>query len=141
MGSLVSEILVSTAISCAAVYLLYQKVCLGRIQALERELQALSATLCEMTEIQMQSLQKTSANISEIEERVLDLSLPSQDSTAPLDRRRRVLALAGKGTPIEEIVKKASVPRGEAELILNLQRCKGAMAGKQNGEGNPYVQA
>jgi hypothetical protein len=143
MVSLAIGALISTALSCAASYFLFRKFWLQRIEVLERDLHAISGTVCELTEMQMQSFQKVSASISEIEERVLDLSLPSQDSSAPLERRRRVLALAGKGTPVEEIVKKTSVPRGEAELILNLQRCRNAAAktGKSNGEGKRYVQA
>jgi hypothetical protein len=133
-----------TAISLCASYFLFRRLWLRRIEALERDLQLLSDTFCEMAEIELQSFQKNSANLSEIEERILDLSVPSQDSTAPLERRRRVLALSGKGAHLEDIVKKAGVPRGEAELILNLQRCKGVAAaktGKPNGEGKQYVQA
>jgi len=142
MVSLAIGCLAATAVSFCASYFLFRKLWFSRIEALERDLQSLSGTVCEMTEIQVHSFQKFSANLSEIEERLLDLSVPSQDSAAPLERRRRVLAMSGKGAPLEEIVKKAGVPRGEAELILNLQRCRGA-AGKtgKNGEGKQYVQA
>ena len=144
MFSLAIGWVVSSALSCAAVYVLSRKTWLRRIEALERDLQAASGMVCEMAEIQMQSFQKIFTNLSEIEDRILDLSIPSQDSAAPLERRRRVLALGGKGTPVEEIVKQAGVPRGEAELILSLQRCRGvvaAKAAKTNAEGRQYVQA
>ncbi len=143
MYSLALGCLVSTAVSCAVSFALFRRFWLGRIEILERDLQTMAATVSELTDIQMQSFQKVSATVSEIEERILELSLPSLDSTAPIERRRKVLALAGKGAPMEEIVKKASVPRGEAELIMNLQRCRSTAtkSGKPNGEGRQHVQA
>ncbi len=101
-------------------YFLFQRKWGGRLLALERDLQQLSDAMSQLAEIQMKSYQKLSGNLGDMEERIMDLALPSQDPDLPLERRHQVLALARKGVPIEEIVKRLNMPRGEAELILNL---------------------
>ncbi len=115
-----------------------------RLLALERELQQLSEAVCQMAEIQMKSYRRLSGNLGDMEERIMDLSLPSDDPDLPLERRHRVLALARKGTPVDEIVKRLNMPRGEAELILNLRGfvdAKAPKAARTAGEARHHAQA
>jgi hypothetical protein len=136
--------MVASALWCAAFYYAAQKKWLPRFRALERSLQTLSEAMEQMAEIQMKTHHKVTANLGEIEGRILDLSVPSQDPKVPLEQRRLVVALAQKGTPTEEILKRVNLPRGETELILNLQRCKQAGASRArraNGEFDHYAQA
>jgi hypothetical protein len=77
--------------------------------------------MSQMAEIQMKSYHKLTEDLGDMEQRIMDLALPSEDPNLPLERRHHVLALARKGNTIEEIVKRLKIPRGEAELILNLR--------------------
>lgn len=125
-------------------YFLLQRKLYRRFSALERDLQQFSDVMCQMAEIQMKSYRKLNGNLGEIEERIMDLALPSNDSGLPLERRHHVLALARKGVPIEEIVKRLNIPRGEAELILNLRRFIDVGApktAKAVGEAKRHAQA
>jgi len=115
-----------------------------RFLVLERDLQQFSEAMCQMAEIQMKSYRKLNGNLGDIEERIMDLALPSNDSSLPLERRHHVLALGRKGVPIEEIVKRLNIPRGEAELILNLSKIVDGGNGKATkaaGEARHYAQA
>jgi hypothetical protein len=55
----------------------------------------------------------------------MELSVPSHDSSLPLERRHQVVALSRQGIGLEDIVKRLKAPVGEAELILNLQKYMG----------------
>ncbi len=115
-----------------------------RILELERDLRQCSDAMCQMAEMQMKSYQKLCGSLGDMEERIMDLSLPSEDPDLPLERRHKVLALARKGTPIEEIVKRLNMPRGEAELILNLRGfvdSKAPKAARTAGEARHHAQA
>ena len=111
-----------TAVQGLACYLYFQWRWSKRLGKLERDLQLFSDVVLQMAEIQMKSYSKLSGDLGEVEEKIMDLALPTQDCNLPLERRHHVLTLARKGVPIEEIVKRLNVPRGEAELILNLRR-------------------
>ena len=91
-----------------------------RVKNLETELLSLSEAVCQMADAQMSSHQKLSASMGEIEERILELTIPSRDSLLPLERRHQVLALARTGVALEEIIRRLGIPRGEAELIMSL---------------------
>jgi hypothetical protein len=93
-----------------------------RIRDLERELQQVSDMMTQMAEVQIQSFQKHSASFEALEERIMELSIPSQDTSLPLERRHQVLALSRQGVALKEIVKRLNAPAGEAEVILNLQK-------------------
>ena len=113
-----------------------------RIQTLERELQHISEAMSQMAEIQMQTHQKYSACFGEVEERLMELSVPSQDTSLPLERRHQVLALARQGVGLEDIAKRLKAPVGEAELILNLRKYtggEGSPAGKINRQVRQYA--
>ncbi len=110
-----------TALQGYLAYLFLERKWSRRLLALECELQQFSEAICQMAEMQMKSYRKLCGNLGDMEERIMDLSLPSEDPDLPLERRHRVLALARKGSSIDEIVKKLNLPRGEAELILNLR--------------------
>jgi hypothetical protein len=96
-----------------------------RVRALEQDLQHLSDVASQMAEVQMKTFQKHSASFEDLEERIMELSVPSQDSSLPLERRHQVLALSRQGVGLEDIVKRLKAPVGEAELILNLQKYMG----------------
>jgi len=96
-----------------------------RVHALEQDLQHISDVVSQMTEVQMKTFQKNSARFEDLEERIMELSVPSHDSGLPLERRHQVLALSRQGVGLEDIVKRLKAPVGEAELILNLQKYMG----------------
>ena len=113
-----------TALFMLALYWLMRRHWGRRIRILEQDLLAFSQAMCQMAEIQMKVKSKTSANLSDIEERIMDLAVPSDNSGHPLERRHRVIALARQNVTLDEIVKRLDIPRGEAELILNLRNYK-----------------
>ncbi len=98
---------------------------LQRVRMLETDLKRMSDAVIQLAEIQMQSHTKSSVRLEQMEERIMELSVPSQDSGLPLERRHQVLALARQGVALEEIVKRLKAPIGEAELILNLRKYAG----------------
>lgn len=110
-----------------------------RLRVLERDLQHLSDVMTQMTGIQLETQKKVTAHFEEIEERIMDLSVPSHDSTLPLERRHQVLALARQGLGMEEIVKRLKAPVGEAELIVNLSRYAGGESSGLNREVRRYA--
>lgn len=143
MSSLIASSIVPAVLACCVCYVLFRIAWFKRLQALERDLQAFSGAMCQMAEIQMKSYQKLSGELSEIEERILDLAIPSESTNLPMERRRRVVALASEGSSVEEIAKRANVSRGEAELVMSLQRFKGSavpQSPKANGDSKPYAQ-
>jgi hypothetical protein len=96
-----------------------------RIETLERDLQRASGMMSQMAELQMEAHQKNQAQFDDLEERIMELSVPAQDPNLPLERRHHVLALARQGVELEDIVKRLKAPIGEAELILNLSKYSG----------------
>ena len=122
MAVLIFACLVTSALSAGAGYLVCRKSWGARIQALEGELAQLSEAICQMAEMQTSAHQRVSGTLGDLEERLLDLAIPAQDSNLPLEKRHQVLALARKGMGLDDIVKRLKVPRGEAELILSLRR-------------------
>ena len=113
-----------------------------RTLALERDLQRMSDAMSQLAEIQMKAHKKNTARLEEMEERIMELSVPSQDSGLPLERRHQVLALARQGIALEDIAKRLKAPVGEAELILNLGKYMGAespSAGRAHGQVRQYA--
>lgn len=108
-----------------------------RIQGLERDLQHFSDVVSQMAEVQVKAFEKHSASFENLEERIMELSVPSHDTSLPLEKRHQVLALSRQGVPLEDIVKRLKAPIGEAELILNLRKYMGgesARSEKTNGQ-------
>jgi hypothetical protein len=101
-----------------------------RIHELEQDLQHFSDVVSQMAEIQIKTFEKHSASIENLEERIMELSIPSHDTSLPLERRHQVLALSRQGVPLEDIVKRLKAPVGEAELILNLRKYMGGAHAK-----------
>jgi hypothetical protein len=131
------------ALSCAVSFYLLTRTHLNRLEVLERDLQTFSDAMCQMAEMQIRGFQKLNGNVGEIEERILELAVPPRDSSRTLERRHQVLALSRKGVAVDEIVKRLNLPRGEAELILSLQKFTDVAtttAAGSNGESNRYVQ-
>ncbi len=129
---------VLTASLClGAAYLVAGRKYLKRIGTLEEDLRQCNETVSQMAELQMKAYQKLSANLGDMEDRLMELAIPSAERALPLERRHNVLALANKGIPLDEIVDRLNVPRGEAELILSLRKYMtgaAARAAKSGGE-------
>jgi hypothetical protein len=135
-------LVIALALYGSALYLTAKRKMIKRIQALEQNLQGYLDVMTQMAEIQKKSHQKISANFEDLEERIMDLSVPSHDSNLPLERRHRVLTLARQGVALEDIVKRLKAPVGETELILNLQKYMGgdkSQASLMNEQVSPYV--
>jgi hypothetical protein len=103
---------------CITVHLLWRR----RHSALRQEITRFSEDLLQMTELQMDFYRRVCRDLNDIEEKVLDLSVPSSDTPLPLERRHQVLTLARKGMSLEEIARRLNMPQGEAELILSLRK-------------------
>ncbi len=119
-----------------------KKRMLQRTQSLEADLKRISDAVIQLAEIQMRSHEKSSVRFGNMEERIMELSVPSQDSSLPLERRHQVLALARQGVALEDIVKRLKAPIGEAELILNLRKYAGgesSPADKPNPQAKQYA--
>ncbi len=119
-----------------------QRKYITRLKALERNLQEFSDMMSQMTEIQLKIQKTFSANFEDLEERMLELSVPSQDCDLPLERRHQVLTLARKGMGLKDIAKRLKAPVGEAELVLNLSKYMGGQSprsGRMKEPGRPYA--
>jgi DNA-binding NarL/FixJ family response regulator len=92
------------------------------LRSLKQDVTRMSEDLLQMAELQMEIYRRVCRDLSDIEERVLDLSVPSAEAPPPLERRHQVLTLARKGVSLEEIARRLHIPKGEAELILNLRK-------------------
>jgi hypothetical protein len=69
-----------------------------------------------------------SREIKQIQDQLAEPARPDdvQTSFNNLDKRSHVIALAEKGLDLDEISQKLNVPKGEAELIINLKKYKKA---------------
>ena len=101
-----------------------------RIEALEEDLVRYAEVIAKIAEVQSRTFGKFSGRFDELEERILDLSVPSQNPEMPLEKRHQVLALAKQGVPLEDIVERVKAPVGEAELILNLRKYQSGLLKK-----------
>jgi len=101
-----------------------------RVEALEDDQVRYAEVIAKIAEVQSRTFEKFSGRFDELEERILDLSVPSQNPEMPLEKRHQVLALAKQGVPIEEIVERVKAPVGEAELILNLRKYQSGLLKK-----------
>lgn len=116
--------------------LLVRKVFTQRIQSLENDLTDIGAVVSQIAEMQVRSHRKYSASVESLEERIMELSVPSSDSGLPLERRHQVLTLARRGMALDDIVKRLKAPVGEAELILSLGKyAKTENQGASRSEG------
>ena len=104
------------------IYCASRKKLQRRIEVLEDDMARYADVIAKMAEVQAKTLEKLSGRFEEVEERMLDLSVPSQNPEMPLEKRHQVLALAQKGVALDEIVERVNAPVGEAELILNLRK-------------------
>jgi hypothetical protein len=119
--------------------LLLRKKFSQRLKDMERDLQTVMRALSQMAEMQARAHKKLTASQEGLEERMMELSVPSHDTGLPVDRRHKVLTLARQGMGLEDIVRRLKAPIGEAELILNLGKLGGS--GKlQASENNAQVQ-
>jgi hypothetical protein len=124
------------------IHWIYKRKFLERIQLLERDLQSFSDVMSNLADVQTKTVKKFSSRFEDLEERIMDLSVPSQDANLPLERRHQVLALARQGVSLEDIAKRLKAPVGEAELILNLRKYLDREHGpsaKKNEQVSPYV--
>lgn len=112
----------ATALVAAGISLGLQYLWQRRMRSLRQEVARLSEDMLQMAELQMEIYQRVSRGLSEVEEKVLDLSVPSTGVPLPLERRHQVLTLARKGISVDEIARRLNMPKGEAELILSLRK-------------------
>ena len=130
------------AVSGGVCQRIFNRRLVRRIQDLEQDLQHISDVVSQMAELQVKTFEKHSASFENLEERIMELSVPSHDSSLPLERRHQVLALSRQGVPLEDIVKRLKAPVGEAELILNLRKYMGgesAPSMKINGQTRKHA--
>ncbi len=106
----------------SAASLVLQEVWRRRYRAMKKEANRMSEDLGQMIDLQMELFRRLSQDLTGIEEKVMDLSVPSSDAPPPLERRHQVLTLARKGIALEEIAHRLNIPKGEAELIMNLRK-------------------
>jgi hypothetical protein len=135
-------LIIALTVYAGGLHWIFKKKMMARIQTLEQDLQLFSDVMSQMTEVQKKMHQKFTAGFENLEERIMELSVPTHDSDLPLERRHQVLTLARQGVTLEDIVKRLKAPIGEAELILNLQKYMGGEAPrpvKGNEQVNPYV--
>lgn len=118
------------AVLGGVVHLRTRNTLMQRIQNLERDLQGYTDVISKVAEVQSKTYEKFTTRFEELDERIMELSVPSQDTDLPLERRHQVLALARQGVGLEDIVKKLKAPIGEAELILNLRKYRHAPIGR-----------
>ena len=93
-----------------------------RFLTLQAEVRRLSADLLQAVELQSDVYHRMCRGLSDVEEKILELSVPSGDVPLPLERRHQVLTLARKGVAVDEIAHRLNMPKGEAELILSLRK-------------------
>ncbi len=93
-----------------------------RSSALQAEVRRLSEDLLQAVELQSDMYGRVCRSLKDVEERVLELSVPSAEAPPPLERRHQVLTLARRGISPDEIASRLNMPKGEAELILNLRK-------------------
>ena len=120
---MLNVLLVVGLMLCAGIYCrIANRGLVARIQGLEQDLHCISDVMSQLAEVQIKAFQKYTAGQEGLEERILELSVPSHDSIMPLDKRHQVLALARNGIALGDIAKRLKAPIGEAEVILNLQK-------------------
>jgi hypothetical protein len=117
LGVVIFAVLIS-----AAGNLFLHRIWQRRFLALKQETKQFSEDLMQMAELQSDIYRQISRSLTDMEGRVLDLSMPGSGAALPLERRHQVLTLARKGTSVDEIAHRLSMPKGEVDLILNLHR-------------------
>ncbi len=118
--------------------------CERRLRVLERNLRDSSEALGQLMDMQMSEHRWISGNFGDIEERILNLTVPETELARPLDRRHQVLTMSRRGLGLDEITKRLNIPRGEAELILNLRdyvRGQDSKSARLDGGSSQHAQA
>jgi len=118
------------AVSGAFMYMASTRKQQKRIRILEQDLRTYADVISKMAEVQTRTYEKFSARFEELDERILNLSIPSQNPEMPLEKRHQILTLARQGASLDDIVKRLKAPRGEAELILNLRKYRNGAFGQ-----------
>jgi len=116
------EVIASAAVSGAVASALMCLLWNRRVKALQGELRGVNDAICQLADSQIELRRKLSNAVQEMEEKILDVAVPSRDAGRNLDRRHRVLSLARRGLSVEDIARQLRVPKGEAELILSLKK-------------------
>lgn len=113
-----------------ALHVISKRKIMERIQALEMDLRGFSDLISKVAEVQSKDYETFSRRFEDLDERIMELSVPVRDPDLPLERRHQVLALARQGVVLEDIVKRLKAPVGETELILNLHKYRNGAAGR-----------
>ena len=117
-----SLVLGAAALLAVGGCLIGQLVWRRRFRALQGEVRQLSEDLLQVVELQSDVYRRVCRGLTDVEEKVLELSVPSGDAPLPLERRHQVLTLARRGVAVDEIARRLNMPKGEAELILSLRK-------------------
>ena len=114
-----------------------------RLRTLKQEMMRVSEDLLQVVELQADIYRRVCRDLSGIEEKVLDLSIPTADAPLPLERRHQVLMLARKNVAVDEIARRLSMPKGEVDLILRLRKYVDTKTpeGPERGMVRGYAQA
>jgi hypothetical protein len=123
-------LIVSLALCAGALHVAFKRKMMKQIQDLEQDLQGYADVMLKVAEVQTKTQETYSTRFEELDERIMELSVPHQDPDVPLERRHQVLALARQGMALEDIVKRLKAPVGETELILNLNKYRNFAAGR-----------
>jgi hypothetical protein len=123
-------LIVSLVFCGGALHVTTKRKMMKRIQDLEQDLQGYADVMLKVAEVQTKTQEAFSSRFEELDERIIELSVPHQDPDVPLERRHKVLALARQGMALEDIVKRLKAPVGETELILNLNKYRNYATGR-----------
>jgi hypothetical protein len=115
---LIAAPVIAAAVTCLILHFVWRR----RLHALERDLQTCTEAICQIADTHMTSQQKMAGTITELEEKIVELTAPERRTGTDLDKRHRVLRLARNGVALDDISKRLKLPRGEAELILSLRK-------------------
>jgi hypothetical protein len=116
----------------SALHVITKRNMINRIQALEADLRGFAEVVSKVAEVQAKDYAAFSSRFEDLDERIMELSVPVRDPDLPLERRHQVLALARQGVDLQDIVKRLKAPAGETELILNLHKYRNGATGRSS---------
>jgi predicted exporter len=120
------------AFCSGTLHMISKRKMMERIQELEADLHGFTEVISKVAEVQSKDYETFSTRFEDLDERIMELSVPVRDPDLPLERRHQVLALARQGVVLEDIVKRLKAPVGETELILKLHKYRNGLVGRSD---------
>lgn len=113
----------ATGIGLAAVYTVLR---CRDVKAIQQSRRDWEKSLQDAVGLSEQMYKVLSREIQDLRQEIENLHAPLDFYTASgnLDKRFQVLSLAARGLTLDEISDKVSIPKGEADLILRVNRMK-----------------